>query len=300
MAGDERPDKRVIATLRSLVGGGLALVAALSACAAEPVRIVAAENVYGDIASQIGGGNVAVTSILGNPNQDPHEFEANASTARAIADAKLVVYNGAGYDPWVAKLLATSSSQPREAIEVAQLIRKKSGDNPHLWYHPPAIDALAAALAAHLIRLDPAHREDYTGRLATFQSSMRELHDRIAALRKKHAGTPVTATEPLFDYMAEALGLEMRNGRFQLAVMNGTEPSAAAIVAFEKDLRTRAVKVLLYNKQTGQALAERMRTVAGEAGVPVVAITETEPAGQRYPQWMLSQLDALERALDRR
>ena len=299
MAGDERPDRRVIAAVRSLVGAGLALVAALSACAAEPVRVVAAENVYGDIASQIGGSNVAVTSILSNPNQDPHEFEASASTARAIADAKLVVYNGADYDPWVARLLTTSSSQPREAIEVAQLVQKKSGDNPHLWYHPAAVDALAAALAAQLIRLDPAHREDYAGRLATFQSSMRELHDRIAALRKKHAGTPVTATEPLFDYMAEALGLEMRNGRFQLAVMNGTEPSAAAIAAFEKDLRTRAVRVLLYNRPTGQALAERMRTIAGEVGVPVVAITETEPTGQRYPHWMLSQLDALERALDR-
>jgi zinc/manganese transport system substrate-binding protein len=148
-----------------------------------------------------------------------------------------------------------------------------------------------------LMQLDPAQRLNYAGRIAAFEISMRPLRERIAALRARYAGTPVTATEPVFDYMADALGLKMRNGRFQLAMMNGTEPSAAAIAAFEKDLRTRAVKVLLYNTQTGHALAERMRTIANQAGVPVVAITETQPDGKRYQEWMLSQLDALDRAL---
>ena len=129
---------------------------------------------------------------------------------------------------------------------------------------------------------------------------MGPLRERIAALRNKYSGTAVTATEPVFDYMADALGLKMRNGRFQLAVMNGTEPGAKAIAAFEKDLRTHAVKVLLYNSQTSQALAERMRTIANEAGVPVVAITETEPPGLTYQEWMLTQLDALDRALGAR
>jgi zinc/manganese transport system substrate-binding protein len=129
---------------------------------------------------------------------------------------------------------------------------------------------------------------------------MRALRERIAALRAKYAGTAVTATEPVFDYMADALGLVMRNGRFQLAVMNGTEPGATAIAAFENDLRTRTVKVLLYNRQTSQALAERMRSLAGSVGVPVVTITETEPPGQSYQEWMLRQLDALERALGER
>jgi zinc/manganese transport system substrate-binding protein len=284
--------------MRSLIVTGLvALSIAISAAAAEAIKVVAAENVYGDIASQIGGGHVTVTSILSNPNQDPHEFEASAATARAIADAKLVVYNGADYDPWVAKLLAASKSTSREVIEVAKLVHKKSGDNPHIWYHPAAADALATALAAQLGRADPAHRQDYADRLASFESSMRAFHNKIAALRKQYSGTPVTATEPLFDYMAEALGLEMRNGGFQLAVMNATEPSAAAIAAFERDLRTKAVKVLLYNTQTSQALAKHMRAIAAEVGVPVVPIAETEPAGQRYQQWMLSQLEAVERAL---
>ena len=269
----------------------------ISAAHAAPIKVVAAENVYGDIAAQIGGANVAVTSILTSPTQDPHEFEASAATARLLADARLVIYNGADYDPWVAKLLGASRSASRVTVEVAKLVDKKSGDNPHIWYAPAAVGALAAALAARLTELDPTARETYAGRLATFEASMQPLRDKIAALRTKYAGTPVTATEPLFDYMADALGLKMRNGRFQLAVMNGTEPSAAAIAAFEKDLRTRTVKVLLYNTQTTQALAERMRTIAKEVGVPVVAISETEPTGQTYQAWMLAQLDALERAL---
>ena len=129
---------------------------------------------------------------------------------------------------------------------------------------------------------------------------MRPLVEHIAVFRKRYAGAAVTATEPVFGYMADALGLKMRNGRFQLAVMNGTEPSARDIAAFEKDLRTRAVKVLLYNTQTSSALAERMRTIAANRGVPVVGVTETQPQGMAYQQWMLSQLDALGRALDQR
>jgi zinc/manganese transport system substrate-binding protein len=287
--------------MRKFIGSGLLVFAvAIFSARAEPIKVVAAEKVYGDIAAQIGGANVMVTSILTHPNQDPHEFEASAATARAIADARLVIYNGAGYDPWAVKLLSASRSPSREVIEVAKLVHKKAGDNPHIWYEIAAVSELAATLAARLTQLDSAHRLDYASRIAAFETSMRPLREKIVALRAKYAGTPVTATEPVFDYMADALGLKMRNARFQLAVMNGTEPSAAAIAAFEKDLRTRAVKVLLYNTQTGHALAERMRAIANQAGVPVVAITETEPEGRSYQEWMASQLDALDRALGSR
>jgi zinc/manganese transport system substrate-binding protein len=272
-------------------------MAGISGAHADPINVVAAENVYGDIARQIGGANVAVISILSNPNQDPHAFEASASTARAIAQAKFVIFNGADYDPWAMKLLSASGSRSREVIEVAKLARKHTGENPHVWYEPAAVSALAEVLAAKLTQLDPGHGADYAHGLSAFETSMRPLREKIAALRDRYAGTPVTATEPVFDYMADALGLKMRNARFQLAVMNGTEPSAAAIAAFEHDLRTRAVRVLLYNSQSGQALAERMRSIAKQAGVPVVAITETEPQGLTYQAWMLAQLDALERAL---
>ena len=270
---------------------------ALSVARADPIKIVAAEKVYGDLAQQIGGSNVAVTSVLTNPNQDPHDFEPSASTARRIADAKLVVYNGADYDPWMTKLLSASRAPSRKVIEVARLVNKRAGDNPHVWYDPKAISALTKVLADTLSTLDPVHRTEYAERHAAFERSMRPLVDRIAELRKGYASSAVTATEPVFGYMADALGLKMLNGRFQLAVMNGTEPSAKDIAGFEKHLRTRTVKVLFYNSQTSSALAERMRTIAANADVPVVGVTETQPEGMTYQQWMLSQLDALGRAL---
>ncbi len=277
------------ATVLLLLGGG--------AVQAGPIAIVAAENFYGETARQVGGERVTVTSILTNPDQDPHSFEVNAAAARAISDARVVIYNGAGYDAWVAKLLAAAHSTSREAIEVAALLGKREGDNPHLWYAPDAAATLARALATTLARIDPEHRGEYEARLAATEQALRPLGERIATLRRRHAGTPVIATEPVFGYMADALGLQMRGARFQLAVMNDTEPSAGEIAAFEKALKTRAVKALIYNRQSGGALVERMLALAKAAGVPVVAVTETEPQGQTYLQWMLAQLDALDRAL---
>jgi len=268
-----------------------------SAAEAAPIAIVAAENFYGDVAAEIGGPEVRVTSILSNPDEDPHLFEANPTTARQLAEARLVIYSGADYDAWAPKLLAASPAPGREVIAVAALVGKKAGDNPHIWYDPATMPALARHLAAALARLDPAHRADYAKRLAQFAGEMRTMREEVAALRRKYAGTPVTATEPVFGYMADALGLKMRNARFQLAVMNDTEPSASDIAAFEKDLRTRTVKVLFYNSQTSEALTERMRTIAKASGVPVVGVTETEPAGKRYREWMMSQLTALDQAL---
>lgn len=282
---------------RSIVGGLTALGIMVSTAATAQIKVVAAENFYGDIARQIGGGQVAVTDVLTNPDQDPHEFEASPSTARAFADAALVIVNGAGYDPWAAKLLSASSSAAREVVTAAALARVSPGANPHIWYDPATATAVAGAVAGIFTRFDPARQADYRRRLAAFRVSMKPLDDRIAAMRTKYTGTPVTATEPVFGYMAQALGLDMRNGEFQLAVMNDTEPSAAAIAAFEKDLRRRTVKVLIYNSQTSEALTRRMRKIAIDAGVPVVGVTETEPPEKDYQAWMLTQLDALDRAL---
>ena len=284
---------------RSLLAALAAFVLAISTAQAEPLKILAAENFYGDIARQIGGPDVTVTSVLSNPDQDPHEFEASPSTALAFAKARIVIYSGADYDPWALKLLSASPSRSRVVIDVANLARKKAGDNPHIWYQPDNVLLLARDLTDQLAKLDPAHAADYRQRLTTFERSMQPLAARISELRRKYAGTPVTATEPVFGYMAAALGLDMRNPRFQLAVMNDTEPSAADIAAFEQDLRSHAVKVLIYNRQTSDALTRHMREIAQQSGIPVVGVTETEPAGKDYQEWMRSQLDAIDRALAR-
>jgi zinc/manganese transport system substrate-binding protein len=275
----------------------LVLGLGLATAQAEPINIVAAENFYGDVAGQVGGPAVSVTSILTNPDQDPHLFEASASTARALAAARIVIYNGADYDPWMGKLLSASRASGRVTIEVATLVGKKAGDNPHLWYDPPTMPAVAKALAAQLAKLDPDHRGAYEQRRDAFIASLKPIDDKIAALRQQYAGVSITATEPVAGYMANAIKLKVRNPRFQLAIMNNTEPSASEIAAFQKDLKTRTAKVLLYNSQTSEEITEKMRAIAKEAGVPIVGVTETEPAGQTYQDWMLSELGALETGL---
>jgi zinc/manganese transport system substrate-binding protein len=264
---------------------------------AETIRILAAENFYGDVAGQIAGPNASVSSIMSNPEQDPHLFEASPSVARLISDAAIVVYSGADYDPWMAKLLSASRSPNRTVIVVANLVHRKSGDNPHIWYDPPTMPAYAKALAASLSQRDPAHKADYDQRLQSFLTSLQPLEAKIAEIRARFHGTPVTATEPVFGYMATALGFSMRNERFQLAVMNDTKPRASDVAAMETDLRQHRVRVLFYNSQATDAAAQRLLKIAQESRIPVVGVTETEPAGKTYQKWMLDQLDAVERAL---
>jgi zinc/manganese transport system substrate-binding protein len=279
------------------VTAALFLTATAVSAYAQPLAVVAAENFYGDIASQIGGADVAVTSILSNPDEDPHLFEANASTARALSAAKIVIVNGADYDPWMDKLLAAAKSAGRIEIIVADIAAKKSGDNPHLWYNPKTVEALAGRLAAEFSKADPAHAADYQAGAQKFLASLKPLDDKVLAMNKTYAGQPVTASEPVFGYMAEAVGLAMRNQRFQTAVMNNTEPSASDVAAFETDLREHKVKVMLYNAQADDQAVKRLVGIARAAHVPVVGVSETEPAGKTYQAWMLDQLTALDKAL---
>src|SRR5579863_424671 len=288
--------------MRQFVFGSLlCAMATISLVAyADPIRIVAAENFYGDIARQIGGPDVAVTSILNNPDQDPHLFEASPSVGRDVSAARIVLYNGIDYDPWMAKLLAAARSADRKTIVVAELVGRKTGDNPHIWYDPATMVALAKTLTATLIAEDPAHKANYEQRLAAFEASVKPIQMKINELRQRLAGTPATATEPVFGYMFDALGIEVRNQAFQLAVMNNTEPSASDIAAFENDLKTHQVKLLIYNNQATDPIANRMQKIAKAAGVPVVGASETEPPGQTYQSWMMTELDAIDRALPKR
>jgi zinc/manganese transport system substrate-binding protein len=275
----------------------LTVILALLAGPASAQSIVAAENFYGDVAQQLAGAGVTVSSILSNPDQDPHLFEASPSVARLLAGAAIVIYNGADYDPWMAKLMAASRLPDRKVIIVADLVHRKPGDNPHLWYDPPTMPAYARALAAELSERDPTHKSDYDRRLRVFLASLQPLEAKIAELRHKYGGIDVTATEPVFGYMSAALGFRMRNGRFQLAVMNGAEPRASDVAAFETDLRKHAVRLLFYNSQATDAAAQRLVRIALQSKIPVVGVTETEPAGNNYQDWIMSELDAVAQAL---
>ena len=284
--------------------GFLAAVAILLAqtTAAQPatttaINIVAAENFYGDVAQQVAGANATVASILSNPDQDPHLFEVSPSVARQLSSAAIVVYNGADYDPWMTKLLAVSRSPNRRVIVVANLMHKTPGDNPHLWYDPLTMPTYAKALANLLGECDPAHQAEYQQRLRDFLASLQPIQTKIAELRAKFSGTSVTATEPVFGYMATALGFNMRNERFQLAVMNDTEPRVSDVAAFENDLRKHTVRLLLYNSQATNAAAQHLLAIARQAKIPVVGVTETEPAGKTWQDWMMDELNAVAQAL---
>jgi zinc/manganese transport system substrate-binding protein len=273
------------------------LVASALVWAASPTIIVAAENFYGDIAQQIGGPDVKVTSILGNPDQDPHLFEVSPSVARAVSTARIVIYNGIDYDPWIEKLLSAAASPERTAIVVADLVGRRAGDNPHIWYAPDTMLALAARLTDDLSIADPAHQTDYRQRLAEFRQSLQPIQAQIGTLRARLAGTPVAATEPVFDYLLEAIGMQVHSRRFQLAVMNNTEPGASDVATFENDLKNHRVRMLVYNSQASDPTAERMVKLARASDIPVLAVTETEPPGKGYQAWLLSELDAVDRAL---
>jgi zinc/manganese transport system substrate-binding protein len=279
------------------------VLAAIAGCAlgapafADPVKVVAAENFYGDMASQIGGANVAVTSILASPDDDPHLFEASPATARALADAKIVIVNGVDYDPWMEKLLGANKAPGRTEILVSALVGRKPGDNPHLWYDPAAMKAAAQTLVADLIAVDPTHKADYEKGGAKFVQSLKPLDDKIATMRKSYAGQPVTASEPVFGYQAKLIGLDVRNEKYALAIMNNAEPTPSQVAAFENDLKGKKVKAMLYNAQASEPAVAKLVQMAKDNSIPVVGVSETEPPNSTYQDWMIGQLNALDKAL---
>ena len=281
-----------------------ALLLALPLVQAAPVRaaegqiaVVAAENFYGDIARQIGGDRVSVVSIMNNPDQDPHLFETTPGIVRQIAAAQIVILNGANYDSWMDKLLAAGPRRDRIVVNAAQLAGYKTGGNPHLWYDPATMPAVAVAVADALAKTDAAHASDYSARLKVTLAALDQVAQHVLKLNAKHGGVPVTATEPVFGPMARALGLTMRNERFQLAMMNDTEPSARDVAAFEKDLKERKVRLLIYNSQVSEKLTERLRDIAKRAKIPVIGVTETMPPNVKFQDWLLGELDVLDKAL---
>ncbi len=265
---------------RTALTGALILPFARPAAAASTI-VVAAQAHYANLARQLAPG-ADVTAVPIGPAQDPHTFEPGPSIGRALARAQIVIQNGLGYDPWLDRL---ARSRPR--LVIATILGRHTGDNPHLWYDPTGFEPVTRALATAL-QADPASV------LARFDPIL----TRIAALRTAHAGTPVAATEPVFGLMTQAIGLDMRHGRFQLAVMNGTEPRLSDVAALESDLRGRRVRVLITNSQTAGGITGRVAALARSAGVALAPVTETMPPALDYHGWLDASLTTLQMALE--
>jgi zinc/manganese transport system substrate-binding protein len=262
-----------------------------------PIKIVAAENFYGQIAEEIGQGNVSVTSILNNPQQDPHLFSSTPANARQIANADIIIYNGIDYDPWIKNLASNSKTV---MINVSTLVGKKEGDNPHIWYDPTTMKKLADTLTVQFQKMDPDHQSIYQQKLNAFNQNYEQLLNHMTQFCHEFENTAVIATEPVFNDMASQLGLRMFGQSFQISIMNGTEPSVSDTKEFERLLKQHQVQVLIYNNQVTNPITERMKNIAKNVGIPIVGVSETEPPHQDYFSWMTQEINDLTNALHRK
>ena len=279
---------------------GVALLAGCGGAAGGgKLRVVVSTNVYGDIARQIGGATVSVTSVLSDPNADPHLFEPGTSNGLAVAQARVVIENGLDYDSFMARLEHAAPSSGRQVVIAADVVGVHGADaNPHLWYDPQAVPRIAAAIERALAAADAKHAAAYRRGLRAFDASLAPWLRAIAAIRAAHAGAPVAYTEPVPGYLIAAAGLRnLAPLSFTRSIEQGSEPSASAVSAMTALAVKRQIRVLLYNRQAVSPITARIRAAARAAGIPVVGVTETLPADTTFQQWQLAETEALRKAL---
>jgi len=262
------------------------------------INVVAAENFYGNITQQLGGNHVSVTSILSNPNVDPHEYQSNVQTAITVSKAALVIENGGGYDDWMDKLLSASPNSNRLLLKGYDIATTHLPENEHVWYSFDNIAVIAQAITNDLKQLDPADAATFDKNLQAFKQSLQPLQQKIAAIKAKYAGTPVGLTETIYLYQAVPEGLNVLTPfAFEKAIAEGNDPPSDALVAATNQINNRQIKVLIYNEQTITPVTTNLENLARSKGIPVVPVTETMPPGKTYQSWMMDQLNALESAL---
>jgi len=264
------------------------------------IAAVGAENEYANVIEQIGGKYVKVSAIESNPNTDPHTFEASPSVAREVSQAKLIVQNGVGYDTYMEKIESASESSGRKIIDVQKLLGlPESTPNPHLWYKPTTMPAVAAALASDLSALQPAHAAYFQANARAFDASLQPWLTALRQFSERYPSTTVATTEPVGDYMLEAAGIKnLTPFSMQADIMNGTDPSPQDVTLQNGLFANHRVKVFVYNQQVTDSVTEGFLKEAARAGVPVVGVYETMPTpGYGYQSWMMAELRALEKAV---
>jgi zinc/manganese transport system substrate-binding protein len=291
---------------------GLAIVTALlaSACSSgatpqtsgDKPTVVAAEDFWGSIASQLGGDHVSVTSVITNPNADPHDYEPTTADARDIATAGYVIENGIGYDPWVQRLLDSNPMQGRGVLNVGNLVGVPVDGNPHQWYSPTSVQKVIDAITTEYKKLDPKDANAFEQLRSSFENQgLAEYHRLIEEIRTKYAGTPVGASESIFAELAPALGLRLITPPgFLTAVSEGTDPTAADKATIDHQIASREINVYVYNRQNATPDVQQQIQAAQRVGIPLATITETlVPEGATFQAWQVGQLRSLESALAR-
>jgi zinc/manganese transport system substrate-binding protein len=262
------------------------------------INVVAAENFYGDIIKQLGGSHVSVTSIISDPNVDPHEYQSNFQDTKAINTANLVVKNGGDYDNWIDQLLAAQPNLHRIVLTGADIADHKLPDNPHVWYGINNVQTIAKAITAALKKLDGPDASTFDSNLTTFLNSLNPLLEKIAALKAKYNGTPVGLTETIYLYQTQPISLNVLTPfEFDKAIAEGNDPPADTVTTANDQVTKKLIKVLIYNEQTITPITTNLQNAAKSLHIPIVPVSETMPPGKTYQTWMLGQLNTLQQAL---
>ena len=305
-----RASKRRRGVPAAVAAAGAATALLAAACATTPpvpasvsgrIRVVAAENFWGSIAAQLGGSRVEESSIISNPQTDPHSYEPTAADARTISAAQLFIQNGIGYDTsWAPSLVAANPNSARTVLTVGDLLGLEDGDNPHQWYSHTSVYAVIAAITADYQKIDPAHATYFAQREAAFEGTSLAEYNRLETeIKTKYAGTPIGASESIVSPLADTLGLDMLTPySFLRDISEGSDPTTADKSLIDRQIRDGQIKVYVYNSQNSTPDIQAQVALAEQEGIPVTTVTETlAPAGDSFQQWMVAQLQGLEKAL---
>jgi zinc/manganese transport system substrate-binding protein len=264
------------------------------------IQVVAAENFWGSIATQLGGSHVKVTSIINNPDADPHDYEPTAADARTVAGAQYTIVNGIGYDAWADKLLAANPVDGRTDLNVGDLVGIKPGGNPHRWYSPDDVHKVIEKITADYKALDPADAADFDQLKTTYETkTLAPYNDLIATIKTKYAGTPIGASESIVSPLAAGLGLKLLTpDSFLSAISEGTDPTAKDKATIDQQIAGKQIKIYVYNSQNATPDVQAQVNAAKAKGIPVATVTETPtPAGVSFQDWQVRQLQGIEQAL---
>ncbi|GAX05274.1 metal ABC transporter substrate-binding protein [Secundilactobacillus pentosiphilus] len=289
---------RPLSTLLALASIALLLVGCTSKTTAphhsRKINVVASLDFYGETAKAVLGNKGTVTSIIDKPSMEPHEYEPTTKTAKQVSNADVLIYNGLGYDTWMNRLSADNTGTTK--IEVAQgIMHKRNGDNEHIWYSMKTMPKLANELANQFAKRQPANKAYFKRNAKRYIQSLKPLDQKITQLRQNSHHDRVNVSEPVFDYSLTEMGYRQNNNHYAQAVQNDTDPSPKDIKQMQADIRHHKIAFFVVNTQEISKMTTNLLTLAKSSGVPIVRVTESQPANTNYKDWMMHQFNEVQR-----